>query len=59
MSSRTHNEFGIQFPRNRSPNLKTFTNKAGVLVKHNDLWDTIKLIIMISKESRRFASGDF
>jgi acyl carrier protein len=59
MSSRTHNEFGIEFPRKRLSNLKTFANKAGLLVKHNELWDTIKSIIMISKESHRYASGDF
>ncbi len=59
MSSRTHNEFGIQFPRKRLPILGKNANKAGLSIKHNDLWNTIKSIIMINKEIHCFASGDF
>ena len=56
MSSRTLNEFGIQFPRKRLPN---FANKAGLSFRHNDVWNTMKSIIVVTKGSRCFVSVDF
>ena len=56
MSSRTHNEFGIQFPRQRLP---IFANKAGLSFRHNYLWNTMKSISMINKDNHGFISGNF
>ncbi len=55
MSCRTHNEFGIQFPRQRLPNLPT---RQGIN-QHDDLWNTMKSRIMINEESHCFVSSDF
>jgi hypothetical protein len=55
MSSRTHNEFSIQFPHKRLPN---FANKTGLSVRQNDLWNNMKSISIINIERRHFVSGD-
>jgi hypothetical protein len=56
MSSRTRNEFGIQFSHKRLPN---FASKTGLSVKRNSLCNTMKPITMIIKESHYLISGDF
>jgi hypothetical protein len=54
MSSRTHNEFGIQFTHKRLPN---FADKAELSVRHNDLWNTTKSIPMANKDSQCYING--
>ncbi len=56
MSSRTIDEFDIQFPYKRLPN---FANKAGLSFRHNELWNTMKSIIAVNKGSHCFVSVDF
>ena len=35
-----------------------FANKAGISVRHSDLWNTIKSITLINNGSQRFENGD-
>ncbi len=57
ISSRTHNEFGIQFPHYRLPNCSI---KAGLLFRNNVLWNIMKSITLVNKDNHGFvSSGDF
>ena len=54
MYMRTHNEFGSQFPHKRLPK---FANKTGLSIRQKNVWDTMKSLPMVNKESHCFFCG--